>query len=59
MEKEKQILNEDEQILKQFLNKIHPTNDWDPVKKAIIIKGPKPDDADEWEAIFQEEHPGE
>lgn len=59
MGEEKQILNEDEQILKQFLNKIHPANGWDPVKKTIVIRGPKPDDADEWEAIFQEEHPGE
>lgn len=59
MEKDKQILNEDDQLLKQFLAKVHPTNGWDPIKKAIVINGPKPDDADEWEAMFQEEHPGE
>lgn len=47
MENDKQVLNEDDQLLKQFLAKVRPTNGWAPVKKVIVINGPKPDDADE------------
>lgn len=51
--------NNEEKLIEDFIKKIKPGNNWDPIKKAIVVKGPKPEDADEWEQIFQEEHPNE
>lgn len=53
------MCDEDDKLIEEFLKKVTPKGTWDPVRKVIVIHGEPPDDSAEWEAIFQEEHPGE
>lgn len=50
------MCDKDDKLIEEFLKKITPKGTWDPIRKAIVIHGEPPDDSDEWEAIFQEEH---
>ena len=49
----------DEEQLKKAIDNLPIHGRWDPKRKCIVVDGPPPEDADEWDKIYEETHPDE
>lgn len=43
----------DEEQLKIAIDKLPIKGKWNPQRKCVVMQGPPPDDADEWDEIYK------